>query len=145
MQRRMSQGFEQCIKERKLVRINSDNDLILKELNAAKFDLKTAQKSAQEGNFKWATIQAYYSMFHTAKALVLSRGYREKSHLCLSTALKHLFVDAEILEQRHYLNFRDCMMLREDADYGLVYSADSTDGAISWASEFLQKARDVLF
>ena len=31
-------------------------------------------------------------MFHSAKALVLKKGYREKSHYCLLVALRELYI-----------------------------------------------------
>jgi uncharacterized protein (UPF0332 family) len=78
-------------------------------------------------------------MFHSAKALVLSKGYREKSHLCLSIALKTLF--AGEIENAHFNNYRDAMHLREDADYGLIYSGNSAKMAIDWAKNLLEQAK----
>lgn len=120
----------------------AEPDIIEKELEAAESDLKSAEASVSVGNFKWATVQAYYSMFHTAKALVLHRGYREKSHQCLSIALRALLPDA--VDARHFDNFRDCMALRQDADYGLVYSESSAKGAVRWAKDFLEDGRGVI-
>ncbi|MBI5635841.1 HEPN domain-containing protein [Candidatus Micrarchaeota archaeon] len=94
----MDSRFKNCLEEGKLEKISVQPDLVKKEIDAASFDLASAEKSIKENNPKWATVQAYYSMFHTAKALVLSKGYREKSHACLSIALKALFVDEGILE-----------------------------------------------
>jgi len=142
--RDMDERFERCLRDGKLARIGSQPDLVDKELKAAESDLETAEDSATEGNFKWATIQAYYTMFHTVKALVMSRGYREKSHACLSIALKALFVDGGILEAKHHNRFRDCMNLREDADYGLVYSESSAKAAVGWAKEFLEDAKIII-
>jgi uncharacterized protein (UPF0332 family) len=140
----MDERFERCIREGKLVKEGVQSDLVKKELEAAEADLKSAGNSASEGNFKWVTVQAYYSMFHTAKALVFSKGYREKSHLCLSIALKALFMDTGILEGKHLTRFRDCMSLREDADYGLAYSESSSKAALGWAREFLKDAKSAI-
>lgn len=140
----MDERFKRCLREGKLVKAKPEKDLISKELKAAESDLNTAQNSASEGDFKWATVQAYYSMFHTAKALVLSKGYREKGHFCLSIALKALFTDEGILEEKHYNNYRDAMHLREDADYGLIYSEDSSKGAIGWARDLLGEAKEII-
>jgi uncharacterized protein (UPF0332 family) len=140
----MGERFKQCIKERGLQEGKVERDIIEKEIGEAERDLDRAENSASEGDFKWATIQAYYSMFHTAKALVLSRGYREKSHLCLSVALRHLFVDGGRLQRKHYERFMDSMALRKDADYGLVYSESSAAASIGWAREFLEDARSTL-
>lgn len=136
----MDQRFEQCLNEGKVVRISVQSDLIQKEINAAKLDLESAKVSLSSNNFKWSIVQAYYSMFHTSKALVLSKGYREKSHICLSFALKALFTDTNILQIKHFERFRDCMDLREDADYGLIYSNDSAKTAFDWANEFFDVA-----
>jgi len=140
----MDEQFERCVKEGKLVLERQQPDLVRKELDAAESDLESARSSVSEGDFKWATIQAYYSMFHIAKALVLSKGYREKSHLCLSIALKALFVDSSIMEGRHLDRFRDSMNMRKDADYGLVYSESSADSGVEWAEEFLESARRII-
>ena len=94
----MDSRFNLCLKEGKLVKIGVQPDLVKKEADAAAYDLQSAEKSLEEGNPKWATVQAYYSMFHTAKALAFHKGYREKSHACLSIALKALFVDTNELE-----------------------------------------------
>jgi uncharacterized protein (UPF0332 family) len=136
--------FALCLEEGKLVKIGVQPDLVQKELDAAEFDLKSSEKSLGEGNPKWATVQAYYSMFHTAKALCLSKGYREKSHACLSIAIRALFVDSSELEARQLEHFRDCMALRKDADYGLVYSDKSAEEVVGWAREFLSAARKLL-
>ncbi|MBI2079836.1 HEPN domain-containing protein [Candidatus Micrarchaeota archaeon] len=140
----MDERFEKCIKEGKLVKEKVDPDLIKKEINGAESDIRSATNSFSERDFKWTTIQSYYSMFHTAKALVLSKGYREKSHKCLSIAIKALFIDALTLETKHYDHFRDCMNLREDADYGLVYSENSARTALDWAKDFLNSTKIII-
>jgi uncharacterized protein (UPF0332 family) len=144
MVRAMDERFDKCIKDGKLTRVNADIDLMFKEMEAAESDLETAERSLSDGNPKWAIIQCYYSMFHTSKALVLSKGYREKSHACLSIALKALFIDAGMLEKKHFDRFRDCMAMREDADYGLVYSEASAKFALEWAKEFLAAADSII-
>ena len=140
----MDSRFKQCLNERKIVKVQMQPDLIKKELEGAGFDLKSAEASLAEDNTKWATVQAYYTMFHTSKALVLSKGYMEKSHACLSIALKALFVDGGIVEAKHFNRFRDCMSLREDADYGMVYSDVSAAEAVRWAREFFEEAQRII-
>lgn len=140
----MDEQFERCVKEGKLAKERVQPDLVEKEVGAAEEDLGRAENSASQDDFKWATVQAYYSMFHTAKALVLSKGYREKSHQCLSIALKALFIDSGALERKHYERFRDSMNLRHDADYGLIYSESSAKAVIGWAREFLEDAQAVM-
>jgi len=74
----VSHEFKKCLKTRKIVKIEIDQEMIKKELEQAKYDLKRAKNSLKIGDFKWTIIQAYYSMFHSARALIFSKGYREK-------------------------------------------------------------------
>ncbi|VVC02388.1 HEPN domain protein [uncultured archaeon] len=140
----MDKRFKKCLDENKLAEVKDAADLIVKELLAAEADLASAQTSLREENHKWATVQAYYSMFHAAKALIYKKGYREKSHQCLAIALKALYVDENKMEEKHYNHFRDCMALRHDADYGMVYSAESAKEVVGWADEFLKIAKTLL-
>jgi uncharacterized protein (UPF0332 family) len=92
--------FEECIEKGKLRKFPAGDRLFAKELKSAEEDLVEAKGSYQNKKFKWATIQGYYSMFHTARALVYSQGFREKSHYCLIMALKELFVNKKLLSPK---------------------------------------------
>ncbi len=140
----MDSRFKNCMDDGKIVKIGVQIDLVKKELAAAESDLKSCEKSLKENDPKWATVQAYYSMFHSAKALVLSKGFREKSHYCLSVALKALFVDSNLLDSEYYEKFRDCMNLRQEADYGMAYSEKSAGEVAEWAKELLSETKKLL-
>jgi uncharacterized protein (UPF0332 family) len=78
----LNKEFENCIEKRGLKKESRNTEMINKELNEADKDLETATDSFENKAFKWCIIQSYYAIFHAAKALVLSKGYREKSHYC---------------------------------------------------------------
>jgi len=139
---RVSYKFKQLLEERKLTRIKLDKALILKELEGAESDLETARKSLEDGNSKWATIQGYYSVFHAARALLFSKGFREKSHYALLVAIQELFSNE--LEQSLIQGFRDAMNLRQTADYGLTFSEEASLNVIATAEEFLLKTKALL-
>ena len=139
---RISFKFRQLLEERKLVRIKPDRKLVLKEIDGAKSDLETAKKSLHDGNFKWATIQGYYSIFHAARALLYSKGFREKSHYALLVAVQELFSDE--LERFLIQGFEDAMNLRQTADYGLTFSEEGAIDVIETAKKFLLKANEIL-
>ncbi|MEW6328880.1 MAG: HEPN domain-containing protein [Candidatus Micrarchaeota archaeon] len=141
---KLNSKFEKCLKKGKLVKAKPETDLIEKELKEAELDLASAGKSIKEKNPKWTTVQAYYSMFHSARALVLSKGYREKSHYCLLIALGELFVSDGILEKKYANLFRDSMNLREDADYGMIYSEETAGRMVADAESFLKEAKRIL-
>jgi len=88
----MSFKFKRLLRERKLTKIKTDRKLVLKEMKGAESDLETARKSLQDGNFKWATIQGYYSIFHSARALLYSKGFREKVIMHFSLRSESSFV-----------------------------------------------------
>ena len=75
--------FNDCLQKNKIVNFAAAKKLVDRELKAAQDDLKAASQSLSDDREKWATVQAYYAMFHTARALLYSKGYREKSHYCL--------------------------------------------------------------
>lgn len=139
---RVSFKFRQLLEERRLVRIKPDRKLVLKEIEGAKSDLETARKSLQDGNFKWAIIQGYYSIFHAARALVYSKGFREKSHYALLVAIQELFSDE--LESCLIQGFGDAMNLRQTADYGLTFSKEGAINVIETAEKFLLKTKEIL-
>ena len=137
----MSQ-FRRFVEEGKLTRIGIDRKLILKEVEGAAFDLEEARDSLSRKKFKWATVQGYYSMFHSARALIYSKGLREKSHYALLVALRELFkneLTSEILQ-----NFDEAMNLREEADYGLVFSEEASTRIVTNATKFLERTKEIL-
>lgn len=141
---RVSYSLQKLIRERKIIRIKPDRKVVLKEIEAAEYDLKKAEKTLDDDDPKWATIKAYYSIFHSARALLYSAGYREKSHRALLAALNELFVKTGKLSVDLLLAFEDGMDLREEADYGLTFSEGSASDLIDDANSFLQKTKSLL-
>jgi uncharacterized protein (UPF0332 family) len=74
----MSSEFERCIEKAKIVAFQKGPSLVSKELNSATEDLLSSKESFDRGNHKWATIQAYYSMFHTSRALIYNKKWKGK-------------------------------------------------------------------
>lgn len=138
----MSYQFRRLIDERQLMRIKPDRGLVLNEIEGASSDLEDAKDSLSRGKFKWATIQGYYSMFHSARALVYSRGYREKSHYALLVALRELL--NKELGIRLIDRFEEGMHLRQEADCGLKFSEASALSVVESTEEFLSRARQIL-
>jgi len=134
--------FKRFIEERKLTRIKIDRKLVLKEIDGAISDLEEAKDSLARKKFKWATIQGYYSMFHAARALLYSKGYREKSHYALLVALRELFSNQ--LDTENIRNFDEAMSLREEADYGLIFSEGGAREVFDDAKNFLNKAKEIM-
>lgn len=136
--------FKDCLKRGKIKEFSKAKSLISKELANARSDLETAQSSIVQKNYKWATIQAYYSMFHSARTLIYSKGYREKSHYCLIVALRTLFVSQRLLDVRLIEAMQMAKILRENADYENDFSASGAEALVEKASTFLKRAEEIL-
>ncbi|WP_158301489.1 HEPN domain-containing protein [Methanocella paludicola] len=122
---------------------SASKEEIIKELGQSDNDLVRAKETIKAGDHKWSTIQAYYSMFHAARAVLLSTGYREKSHKCMLFFLESL-VDEGRLEPHFAREFRSAMFLREDADYEATYSEQSARDTVENASLFIVRMKNLL-
>lgn len=140
----MSRDFKGCIEKKKLYRSDGAKTLASKELRSAGDDLDEAELSLSQRRYKWATIQAYYAMFHGARALLYSRGYRERSHFCVVAGIDHLFGEAQLLDRKWIRALKHAMSLREDADYSDAFSAEGAEVSVKSATGFLQEARRIL-
>jgi len=91
-----------------------------------------------------AEIAAYNAIFHAARALLFSKGYVERSHVCLIIALRHLYRDE--LEFIDYLDTFDKIRLsRHNIQYGGVTTdKKETEYVLNFAREFLDVAMDLL-
>jgi uncharacterized protein (UPF0332 family) len=121
---RVNPVIKELLRGRKIQRFRASRETILKELEGAGYDLDKARRSLDQGDYKWSTVQAYYSMFHSARALLYSKDYREKSHSALLEALTALFVRTGLLERNNIDDLHDAKDLRESADYGMVFSEE---------------------
>jgi len=140
----MNPEFKECQERKKIVSFPFGRKLINKELRSAQEDLDDADFGLSHGKPKWPTIQGYYSMYHTARALLFSQNYREKNHYCLYVALKALFVEPGKLETEFSEAFYHAMILRENADYRSKFSMTGATLVLKRAKEFLIRAKKIL-
>ena len=132
--------FDKCLRLKKIRLFSRGRLLAPKEINLAKTDLERSKSTFRDGDYKWATVQAYYSMFHSAKALLFKKNYREKSHYCLIIALKALYVETGELPIRLVEGLQRGKNLREDADYYNEWSKAGSEEMIKMDYEFLEVA-----
>ena len=139
-----SPDFKRCLERGGLARVDSDPQIVAKEMRVARQDLSEGEASIERGSYKWATVQAYYAMFHTAKALVYQRGYREKSHRCLAIALRELYVRPGQLDAEVLTEFDDARALREEADYRGSFSETAARQSVRAAQRFVGYAAKLM-
>ena len=140
----MSQEFNKCLKRGKIKRFAPGPKLTKKELKLADEDLKISLKSLAEKNYRWSIIQSYYSMFHSARALIYSKEYREKSHFCLIEAVRSLFVETKKLDVALVEALLEAKNLREAADYYGDFSEINCQKLTKKAKDFLKTAKGII-
>lgn len=135
--------FQECLKKGKIRIFSRGKDLAGKELRLAKEDLDIAKNSFSEGNFRWAVVQAYYSMFHSARCLLFDKNYREHSHYCLIEAIRELYVAKGELSNLLLEDLIKAKQLREAADYYGDFSPDNAKRLIESAEKFIAEAERI--
>ncbi len=74
--------FKECLKKGRIKEFSQGKDLVQKELKTAEKDLLDGKEGFERKKYKWTTIQSYYAMFHSARALFICKKLqREKPSL----------------------------------------------------------------
>jgi uncharacterized protein (UPF0332 family) len=139
----MSKEFDDCLSQNKIREWPRAKALVPRELKQAESDRNYAKDSFERDIYKWSTIQAYYSMFHSARALLYAKGFRERSHYCLIAAMRALYVDEGLLSHRLIESFQLAKTLRENADYYGDFSKEAASQVLEDAQEFLVMAKEL--
>lgn len=140
----MTIEYDDCLKRGKIKPFSRGPALAIKEIEAAESDLTRAQKTYGEADYKWTTIQTYYSMFHSARSLLYAKSLREHSHYCLAAAIKTLYVETEIIPVYILEGFQQAKDLREEADYYNRWSQPGCEKLVKLAEEFLVIAKKIV-
>lgn len=136
--------YNECLRKGKIKKFSRGKKLVLKELNSAESDLKIAEISAQNKNYKWATVQIYYAMFHTARALLYNKNLREHSHFCLILSMIELYVNTKMIPVSIIEAMKEAKNLREEADYYDRWSEEGYKKLVDKAKEFIERARKII-
>lgn len=140
----MSLEYDDCLKRGKIKPFSRGKSLAPKELETAASDLERSKKTYKDGDYKWATIQIYYSMFHSARALLYAKNLREHSHFCLIAAIKTLYVETKQLPVHFLEGLQEAKSLREDADYYNRWSKQGCEKLLKLAEVLLDKVKEII-
>ena len=139
----MSIEYDKCLKRGKIKPFSRGKGLVPKELETAQNDFKRAQRTFYDKDYKWATIQLYYSMFHSARALLYFKNLSEKSHFCLIEAIRTLYVEKKLIPVTLLEALQQAKALREDADYYNRWSEAGCQKLLDAAVALFEKARQI--
>ena len=140
----MNEEYGDCLKKGKIKAFSRGKDLASSEIEAARSDLARAEKTFKDEDYKWTTVQLYYSMFHAARALLYSKNLREHSHFCLIQAMKELFVTKGAFPVVFIEALTEAKNLREDADYYNRWSREACEKLLKKSVEFLKIAEKLV-
>ncbi len=131
-------SLQDCFERGLLRKTGIEREKIENSFKLARHFLERARGNFHEDYFDVTFLLAYMSMFHTARALLFSKGYKERSHYCLSVFLKKEFGGNE--ELTRFLDILDSYrMSRHAIQYsGELCSEVDAREAIDDASEFLK-------
>ncbi len=130
-------SFKECI-NKGLIRKHNTKDRVPKSIEISKKFLKSAKNNINIKEFEMVVLASYNSIFHSCRTLLFNKNYIEKSHYCLSEALKELYKnDCKIL---NFLNSIDKVRLsRHEIQYrGEFANIEEADYVFNLAKEFLE-------
>lgn len=128
-------NLQEAIEKKRIILFSDGPKVAAKEIETAKEDLQDAKDVLKLKKFKMATVSAYYAIFHTARALLYKKRFREKSHIQLAFAIKTLYIDEGLLPEKYYDNFIQALNFREMADYKRRFSIQGAKRNIQAAEE----------
>jgi uncharacterized protein (UPF0332 family) len=128
----------------KIKDVSISEEMVKKEFDVGKKDLDSALVSFEYKNYKWATIQAYYAIFHAMRAMLYKCGYREESHIALKLAIKELYIRNKKIPYFVYDTLDRGMELREMADYKENYSQRGAENLIVLVKKSIAEIEKVI-
>ncbi|MGB9939528.1 HEPN domain-containing protein [Methanosarcina sp.] len=113
-------------------------------LSTAERFLRSAQKNLEIEEYEMVQLAAYNSAFHSARALLFSRGYTERSYSSLGIALKHLYKeDYRVLKLANI--FDKMRVSRHNVQYGGIFvTFEEASFSISFAEEMYHAVSESL-
>ena len=110
-------NVEECLAQGLLKKTAPDRGKAARSLELAAHKLELSKREFAAGIYENVVISAYTSMFHSARALLYSDGFKERSHyaLCVFVAERH----SGNIERRYLNELNALRMERHELMYGL--------------------------
>ncbi len=127
--------FEECLKKGLIKKDGNASGRVVGSLKIAERFLAEAKGNLKMGYNEGAELLAYNAAFHCGRALLFSKGFTERSHTCLITALGALYRDdRELLEM--LASFDQFRLSRHNVQYGgELVDPDTAEAFVVFASK----------
>ena len=128
-------NWKQCVEEGLIRKDSRAPERVQVSIESALRFIQSARKNLVIEEYEMTMIASYNSSFHSARALLFSRGYKERSHACVVIALQHLYAgDQEVAQCLNILN--KMRISRHNVQYD---AARITEAEALFACEFAEK------
>lgn len=128
-------NFKDCLERGSIIKSELVVNKTDESLKVALEYLEDAEKVFDTERFRLCYLSSYISLFHTARALLYSKGYNEHSHICLYIALKELYFEDKkllvhlnqmfsYLKEREMAQYEGKEIIKEDARNILLDAQD---------------------
>jgi uncharacterized protein (UPF0332 family) len=134
-------SYDECFERGQLRKSSaiSESD-VDNQINMAEKYLKKSKLVCRDKTYDISFLTAYLSMFHSARALLFKKGYKERSHFCLFEFIRNEYNEQEIIrlaEIGH--NYRETRRLIQYE--GSLCSESMAKSCITDAETFLNTAK----
>ncbi len=123
--------------------MNPDVEALLEK---AKRSQRVATRLFKDGDTDFAASRAYYSLFYTAEALLLSRGLSFSSHSAVIANFGKDFAKTKTLNPKFHHYLMESQDRRNIGDYSILaeVTKEQVQEMLLWAKEFIKAAENYL-
>ena len=127
--------------------MDKNNKIILRAyIEAARKKLKSAKILFENGSYDDCVSRAYYSVFHCAQSLLISKGLKAETHYGVKLLFGLHFIKTNIFDKKYAKYLKNLKDDREDSDYGIftLIEKEDAENSIKEAEEFLKETEKYL-
>ena len=108
--------------------------------------LNTAQITLDADDFRATVNRAYYAIFYSASAMLLTQGLERRKHSGVISLFREHFVKPGLIEAEYSVVYGETLVVREDADYAveIPVDRDMAEMALDQARRFVRRMSDYL-
>ena len=119
---------------------------IERHLRLAEEGLSSAHILLKNNKLRDAISRAYYSMFHAAKALLLTKDIKPRKHSGVVKMFGLYFVTEGFIEELYAKALNKAFVLRSRADYDIYYQPthEEAEELVESAEAFLDRVKKAL-
>jgi len=135
--------FDECLDKGMIKRDPKATERVGTSLDAAERFLRSARRNFEIEEYEMVEIAAYNSAFHSARSLLFTRGYVERSHYCLGLSVRHLYSGGQVVDL--IKTWDKIRLSRHNVQYGGgLVDSEEAEFVINFAEDFLNAVKDEL-